>query len=105
MLLGRRHLDGGVRPSCHGMAAGHVLSARDSMNRPFPLPSDVKHARASVYLIRAACCHLRSFTGGRGATPESVARAMFGSGDVVTPEILRSATTQATTTTSGWAKE
>src|SRR5262245_23956996 len=74
-------------------------------SRPFPLPGDIKTPRPVVCLVRAACAHLRAFIGGCGSTPESAARAMFGSGDVVTAEILRSAATPATTTTNNWAQQ
>lgn len=76
-------------------------------SRPFPLPSDidtggVKHARPAVHLVRAAAATLRAFV--TKSTPERCAEQMWGR-DVVTLEILRSASTQATTTTTGWAKE
>jgi capsid protein len=74
------------------------------MNKPLrPLvPEDIKTARPCVYLIRAASAHLRSFI--TGATPSNAARSMFAD-DRVTDVIIRAATTPATTTTSGWAKE
>jgi hypothetical protein len=76
-------------------------------SRPFPLPQDLpsgmKVAKPSVYLCRAGAAHLRSFI--TGQTPLSVARSMFGDGDIVTAEIIKSASTPATTVTGGWAQE
>jgi len=71
-------------------------------SRPFPLPTDLDRPRPSVYMARAATAHLRSFV--TGATPENVARSMWGD-DAVTGLILRAATGPATTATVGWAKE
>src|SRR5262245_16662716 len=77
------------------------------MPRALSTPADdtgIRRARPSIYLTRAACAHLRAFVSGRGSTPESAARAMFGN-DVVTAEILRAATSPASTTASGWAQQ
>jgi hypothetical protein len=75
-------------------------------SRPFPLPSDIdgsiKHARPAVYLARAAAAHLRAFI--TKSTPDRAADQMFGR-DIVTAEVIRAASTPATTTTTGWAKE
>jgi Phage capsid family len=75
-----------------------------SMNRPL-VPEDdprVKHARAAVYLHRAAAAHLRSFV--TGATPANAARSMFGD-DSVTDLILRAASAPAAISgTAGWAQ-
>jgi hypothetical protein len=75
-----------------------------SMNKPLrPLvPEDLKRARPSVYLNRAACGHLRSFI--TGQTPVNAAKAMFGN-DLATEYVIRTATAPAMTTTTGWAKE
>ena len=74
------------------------------MNKPLqPLvPEDVRRARPSVYLNRAACAHLRSFI--TGQTPVNAAEKMFGR-DLATDTILKAATAPAMTTTTGWAKE
>ena len=77
------------------------------MPRSLSTPTDetgIRRARPSIYLHRAACAHLRAFVNGRGSAPEGAACSMFGN-DVVTAEILRSATAPATTTTSGWAQQ
>jgi hypothetical protein len=63
--------------------------------------SSIKKARPAVYIIRAGCAHLRAFV--EKSTPINVARAMFA--DPVTDIILRSATSAADSTSSGWAKE
>ena len=74
------------------------------MNRPFPRPSDLGHerARAATYLYRAAAAHLRGYVS--RSTPLRSAEQMFGR-DVITAEILRSASAPAETTTPGWAQE
>jgi hypothetical protein len=46
---------------------------------------------------------LRAFV--NRSTPERVAEQMWGRGDIVTAQILRSASAPANTTTTGWAKE
>jgi hypothetical protein len=77
------------------------------MNRPpaRPLvPEDTfRRVNPSIYLSRAGAAHLRSFI--TGQTPLNVARSMFGEADLVTAEIIKAATTPATTTTGGWARE
>jgi hypothetical protein len=60
------------------------------------------HINPAVYVARAAVAHLRAFT--TGETPVNAARAMYGQTDF-TAEVIRAATAQATTTTTGWAKE
>src|SRR5262249_25070503 len=73
------------------------------MNRPFPLPGDVKQARAAVYLHRAAAAHLRSFV--TGTTPTNAAKQMFGD-DIVTDLVLRAAGSPAAISgTPGWAQQ
>jgi hypothetical protein len=57
----------------------------------------------AVYVARAAVAHLRAFT--TGELPAVVARTMYGPTDFGTAEILRAATVQAATGTTGWAKE
>jgi hypothetical protein len=72
------------------------------MGRTQPLEETTfKKARPAVYIVRAACAHLRAYV--EKSTPASAARAMFA--DPVTDIILRSATSAADTTSSGWAKE
>jgi len=73
-------------------------------SRPFPIPSDlaVKQAPPAIHLARAAAAHVRAFA--TKSTPERVVEKMWGR-DVATLEVLRAATTQATTTATGWAKE
>jgi hypothetical protein len=58
--------------------------------------------RPGVSLIRAATCFVR---GGGKRTPESAFRELGFSHDPVADLIIRSATSAADTTTSGWAKE
>jgi len=60
----------------------------------------IRKARPSVYLFRAAACHLRGHV--ERSTPETIARQMY-RGDPVTPTVLRAATSPATTTGVGWA--
>ena len=75
------------------------------MNRAGPLPSDLglEATRPATYLTRAATAHLRAFA--KKSTPARIAEQMFAR-DNVTLEILRrSATTPATTSTTGWATE
>jgi len=75
------------------------------MNRLGPLPSDLglEATRPATYLTRAATAHLRAFA--KKSTPARIAEQMFAR-DNVTLEILRrSATTPATTSTTGWATE
>jgi hypothetical protein len=64
------------------------------------VPSGIKTTRPCNYIYRAAAAHVRAHM--LKSTPESVARELFGH-DVVTAEILRSATTQATVGTPSWA--
>jgi hypothetical protein len=72
------------------------------MNKPL-VPEDVgTRKRAAHYLYRAASAHLRGFI--TGQTPANAARTMYGD-DPVTAEIIKAATGQATTATSGWAKD
>ena len=75
------------------------------MNRPTrPLvPEDVgvHKTRPAVYLSRAATATLRAYA--TQSTAERVAARMWGDG--ATTEILRAATTPATTTGTGWAAE
>src|SRR5262249_37456278 len=82
---------------------------------PIPLPlagfsegpmgiedASIRKARASTYLYRAAASFLRAHA--QGSLAEKAARSLFGT-DPVTAEILKAATGQATTTTTGWAAE
>jgi hypothetical protein len=63
---------------------------------PGPFPK----LRAADHIYRAASAHLRSFVSGN--RPEYEAQAMFGD-DQVTDIVLKAASGQATTTTTGWA--
>ena len=70
--------------------------------RPFPLPSDVESTRRrpADYLYRAASACVHAHT--THSTPERAARELFGS-DPVVAEILKAASSGATTSGSGWA--
>jgi len=73
------------------------------MNRPLvpeDVPGGVRRARPSIYLYRSAAAYVRAHV--MNSTPEAAARSLYGN-DVVTAEILKAATTQATTTSTGWA--
>jgi hypothetical protein len=71
------------------------------MGKPQELTeSNIKRVRPSVYLYRAAACHLRAHV--ERSTPEVAARQLF-KGDPVTDIILRAASPPATITGSGWA--
>ena len=75
------------------------------MNRAGPLPSDLglEATRPATYLARAATAMFRGYA--KKMTAERAAELMFAR-DNVTLEILRrSATTPATTSTTGWATE
>jgi hypothetical protein len=72
------------------------------MNKPLVPEDVVKHARPGVHLVRAAAAHVRAFA--TKSTPARCVEQMFGR-DVVTLEILRSASAPATTIATGWAKE
>src|SRR5262249_10881916 len=71
------------------------------MNRPL-VPEDIKRARPAVYVYRAAAASFRSYVS--RSTPLRSAEQMFGR-DVITAEILRSASAPAETATAGWAQE
>src|SRR6516165_10273821 len=77
---------------------------RPDRDRPFPLPSDLglQSTRAATYLARAGAAMLRGYV--KKLPPARIAEQLW-SRDNVTPEILRAATTPATTTTTGWAAE
>jgi hypothetical protein len=65
--------------------------------------ASIRRARLSVYLVRAACCHLRAFA--KRGTPLNVCRSMYG-GDPITEQILtRAATAPAEIGVAGWAQE
>jgi len=64
------------------------------------VPSGIRKARASIYLYRAGAAHV--FAHVNGSTPLRSAEQLF-KGDVVTAEIIRAATTQATVGTPAWA--
>src|SRR5262249_39445873 len=70
------------------------LASRSGL--PFSKP------RASTYLFRAAAAIVRSYV--EKTSPEKAAANLFGR-DVVTAEILKSASAPAETTTTGWAQE
>jgi hypothetical protein len=72
--------------------------------RPFPIPQDfgLERPRAATYLARAATASSKSFV--TGVTPANVVKSLW-EDDRVTGTILRAASSPATTTTSGWAKE
>jgi len=68
------------------------------------IPED-RRISPAAFLARAATAHLRSFISGQ--TPINVAKGIYGEGDLVTVEILKTkaATTSATTQQAGWARE
>jgi hypothetical protein len=71
--------------------------------RPFPLPSDPENGvrkRPADYLFRAGAACVRAFV--ERSTPERCAKELFGN-DVVTPLVLRAASTMATTSSPTWA--
>lgn len=75
------------------------------LTRPRPLvPEDnFRRTNPAHYVPRAAAAHLRSFVSGQ--TPINAAKAMYGEGDLVTPEILKAATSAAKTQQAGWAQD
>src|SRR4051812_4738263 len=75
----------------------HSLPAR----RPL-VPEDLQR-RPRDYLARAAGAHLLARI--NGGSPEAAAETLFGKSDEPTRLVLRSATSPATMTASGWASE
>jgi hypothetical protein len=78
------------------------------MVRPISLRSEgaegaYRNVNPAVYVARAGAAHLRGFI--TGQTPTNAAKAMYGTADFGTAEIIRAATGQATTQQMGWAKE
>jgi hypothetical protein len=94
---------------CHDLPGGCVFSPPAGISseeapvgkmQPLEEPS-IKKARPAVYIVRAAAACLRAHA--EKSTPINAAHRMFN--DPVTDIVLRSATSAADTTSTGWAKE
>jgi hypothetical protein len=73
---------------------------------PEDRPPAFRRLRASTHLYRAASVHVRKAATKDRSEPEAIARTLFGNTDEPTRILLqRAASTQATTTTTGWAAE
>src|SRR5262249_37175641 len=63
-----------------------------------------RRLRPATHVFRSAASHVRSAVERERRDPETVAKALFGQ-DEPTFLLLRAASTQATTATTGWAAE
>jgi hypothetical protein len=68
--------------------------------------TEVKRPRPAAYVVRAAACHVRAglnLVGGRVCSPEAAVKEL--GYDLPTQLLLRSATSAADLTSSGWAQQ